>query len=133
MPFFDLKGKLLGYMGVDRDITERKKAELIIKTNESRLNAIINTTMTGISIYDIDGYLLFTNPAAERIHGYNMGEIVGKHFRLSIHPDDIIVGNEIVKGFLSGKIKFPFGFADNKPDTFSNTNTFGIYFSRISI
>ena len=89
-----------------KDITERKKAELIIKTNEARLNAMINTTMTGVSIHDFEGFHLFTNPAAEKIHGYKAKEIIGKHFELTVHPDDINVSQAVMKEFITGKVKF---------------------------
>jgi PAS domain S-box-containing protein len=42
VPFFDVEGKLLGFRGISRDITERKKAEKALKDNE-RLAAIGQT------------------------------------------------------------------------------------------
>ncbi len=44
----DEKGNLVGYRGIDRDITERKKAEEVIRQSENRLQNIINAMDDGI-------------------------------------------------------------------------------------
>ena len=43
LPFFDATGKLLGYRGIDRDITFRKEVELALKENEAKLKESNNT------------------------------------------------------------------------------------------
>ena len=43
VPFFDKKGKLLGYRGIDRDITERKMAEKALREREAELKIKTNS------------------------------------------------------------------------------------------
>lgn len=41
--YFDQDGKISGYMGVSRDITERKRTEQLLKEKESQLRELIST------------------------------------------------------------------------------------------
>lgn len=43
VPFFDKKGNLLGYRGIDRDITERKMAEKVLREREAELEIKTNS------------------------------------------------------------------------------------------
>jgi len=42
VPFFNVEGKLLGYRGIDRDITERKKVEEKLKDSENKYREAYN-------------------------------------------------------------------------------------------
>lgn len=80
----DTEGNLLGFMGIAMDITERKMAEKIIKDGEKRLRAIVNNVVDGIITTDEKGTVETFNPAAERIFGYNAGEITGQNVKILI-------------------------------------------------
>ena len=51
------------------EITERKRAEMRIRTSEERLTRIVETVPDGIVIVDREGAITFANPSAERILG----------------------------------------------------------------
>ncbi|UCG52853.1 MAG: PAS domain S-box protein [Candidatus Latescibacterota bacterium] len=77
-PVYD-DGKIRGILGVNVDITERKRAEDAVKESEGRLNAIISSTPNlAIEGYDLEGRVLFWNKAAEQIFGWSSEEAVGK-------------------------------------------------------
>jgi PAS domain S-box-containing protein len=63
VPFFDGQGVLLGFRGISRDITERKKAEQEIKSLAKF------PTENPLPIFRVfkNGTLLYTNPAAEKL------------------------------------------------------------------
>lgn len=76
VPFFDAEGNLLGYRGVDRDISERrsleKEREQLLEENRRRLaivEGIFDATQDGIAIYDADGKVLRMNAAAKEFLG----------------------------------------------------------------
>ncbi|MEJ2699505.1 MAG: PAS domain S-box protein [Desulfuromonadales bacterium] len=76
VPFFDEGRNLLGYRGVDRDITERRdlerEREQLIEEDRRRLaviEAIFDATQDGIAIYDANGKVLRMNAAAEEFLG----------------------------------------------------------------
>ena len=65
----DVKGKAVGILGVTRDITERRRVE-----EEYRM--ILNTSIDGFWITDIQGRFLDVNDAYCRLIGYNRGELL---------------------------------------------------------
>lgn len=71
IPIFDNKGNLIGYRGVDKDITELKKNEEQIKL----LSAAVSTSLNAIAINDLDGKFNYVNPAFERMFGYAYKEL----------------------------------------------------------
>jgi PAS domain S-box-containing protein len=56
--------------------------------SESRFEALAKLAPDIISIIDEQGRLNFSSEAAERIHGYASGELVGKNTLDFSHPDD---------------------------------------------
>ena len=74
VPILDAHGNLLGYRGIDRDITELKRAEEEL----GRLVTAIEQAAEGIIVADADGTIRFVNPAFERMTGYHRSDIVGR-------------------------------------------------------
>lgn len=72
------------------------KALAIPETNQ-KLQKQINLLVDGIKDYalvmlDPDGKVISWNAGAESIHGYQSGEIIGKHFSCFYEPEDIRQG-----------------------------------------
>ncbi|HEY8906015.1 MAG TPA: PAS domain S-box protein, partial [Rhodoferax sp.] len=61
-----------------RDITERKRAQLHLEMSAS----VFSHAHEGISITDVQGYILNVNDTFCQITGYTRAEVVGKHTRL---------------------------------------------------
>ena len=76
-------------VGIIKDITDRKKTEQVIKNNELRYRSIFNTSLTGISIIDENGFFVDTNEVCETIYGYKQKEVIGMHFSEFVHPNDV--------------------------------------------
>ncbi len=79
--------------GMQRDITERKKAEEIIRASEQKLSAIASTMPQGLYVYDLTtNQTVFSNRELWRDLGYSEeeGARFGQHFmRAMLHPDDL--------------------------------------------
>ncbi|MEM7226040.1 MAG: PAS domain S-box protein [Pseudomonadota bacterium] len=60
-PAFDEAGNVVTFEGIYRDITERKKAEEVLRDNEARLNAILESSPIGVTVVRGDGRFLFVN------------------------------------------------------------------------
>lgn len=73
-PFFNEQGKLLGLIGISRDITLRKKDELRLKSQSAALKSAAN----GIVITNTSGDIVWVNPAFTKLTGYAWREVVGK-------------------------------------------------------
>jgi PAS domain S-box-containing protein len=67
VPIFDKDRNFLGYRGIDRDITDRKKAEEEIMNHLSLLNSTIESTADGLLVVDRDGKIVKFNHKFLRI------------------------------------------------------------------
>jgi PAS domain S-box-containing protein len=77
-PFRDAYGTVWGYRGIDRDITERKRAEeALYETNET-LRALVQSSPLAIIAIDLDGRVTLWNPAAEQMFGWQEHEVLGQ-------------------------------------------------------
>ena len=73
----DARGELLGVRGVVRDVTEQQMAEKALRESEARYRVVAETASDAIITIEDSGKILFANPAAEKIFGYDVSEMVG--------------------------------------------------------
>ena len=67
------------FVGIIRDITERKRAEAALREREARLRAIFDTLTDAVVIIDEQGLIEQFSPAAQRLFGYSPEEVVGRN------------------------------------------------------
>ena len=79
VPVFNSKGNLLGYRGIDRDVTERKRVEEALRRSEEKLRIMFESMADGITVVDLTGNILEVNEAIVRQSGYNKEELLGGH------------------------------------------------------
>ena len=87
VPIFDGAGKIKGYRGIDRDITEREKVAERLRENEREttlmLHRMINAFVLFESVFDEKGdfvsyRFVYINRAYEKITGLKNNEVKGK-------------------------------------------------------
>ena len=71
--------EIRGFQSVLRDITDRRVAEEALQQSEARLRTLFDTLSEGVLQTRADGYIVFCNPAAERILGVNASVITSRH------------------------------------------------------
>jgi PAS domain S-box-containing protein len=108
VPFFDDEGNLEGYRGVDKDITERKLAETILKESEKKYRSYIDNAPDGVFVTDETGKYLDVNLAACRITGYSTEEL------LTMSISDILPEEDLEPGLLNFKKVVEDGFATDE-------------------
>jgi PAS domain S-box-containing protein len=105
VPILDEQGNLKGYRGVDKDITERKRAEDILKKSESSLIEAQKTAKMG------NWELSFIDNSAKWsencfiLYGYEpfTFEPTFEHFKERVHPEDWHIIDESIKGIVKGE------------------------------
>jgi PAS domain S-box-containing protein len=66
-PVRDAEGQIVGGVMVMRDVTERRQLEREIARRASELEAIFETIVDGIFVYDTEGHIIRTNSAGRRL------------------------------------------------------------------
>ena len=79
VPLRNEKGEPIATIGVNRDITERKRAEAALRESEERIRAIMENAVDAIITIDENGTVESANPAVERLFGYAPEEIIGQN------------------------------------------------------
>ncbi len=87
-PIQDESGDVFAFMGVERDITDRKKAEEELKESEERYRVLIESSPEPIVVYHKD-VIRYVNPATVKLVGArHPSQLIGRHISRFVHPDD---------------------------------------------
>lgn len=82
-PVRDEAGSNYGRIWYYRDITERKLAEQASQQSEERFRNLVESSDQGVVLHQANGQIILANPAAERILGLTMDQLMG---RTSLDP-----------------------------------------------
>ena len=86
-----VSGKTL-FLGIFRDITERKKAEELLQESEERHRKYILNAPYGVLAVDAEGYFQQVNPAACRLSGYSEQELLAMRIIDLLDSDSLKTG-----------------------------------------
>jgi len=85
---YDDEKNMTGALSLNRDITERRKAEKEIKETKDFLENIFKTTADSIMLIDDKGSVTMANNAAGKILGYSTDELTEKHAKDFVPEED---------------------------------------------
>ena len=103
-PLFNGHGAIRGLVGISRDITRRREAELALRESEEFLRAIFERSAIGMGIVDLQGRTLQSNAALQAMLGYTAEELHGRHFATVTHEDDRAEDERLFADLAAGKI-----------------------------
>ena len=85
----DLEGKPDHMVGINIDITERKRAETDLRGSEERYKALFERSRDWVYLCDFEGRFLDANQAALDGLGYGRGDINGLTFQSLLTEDQV--------------------------------------------
>jgi two-component system NtrC family sensor kinase len=85
----DENGEVVGYEGINIDISDRKRMERELKEANDFLMNLIDSSVDGIIATNMRGDILLFNKGAENLLGYHSSEVVGKMNIRSIYPPGV--------------------------------------------
>ncbi|MEZ7893076.1 MAG: PAS domain S-box protein [Candidatus Wallbacteria bacterium] len=103
VPLFNNDGKVYRIIGISRNITESKKAQLALQESESKHRLLIEYSSDLIWQMAADTVITYASPSWKRVTGYDPQSFVGGYFQPMIHPDDIPVCMEHLKNLMKYK------------------------------
>lgn len=72
------QGRVVGVLGIIRDVTERRRIEDALRVSEERLRSIVQSTTDAIVLVNALMKVAFWNKGAEATFGYSAEEIIGQ-------------------------------------------------------
>ncbi len=96
------KGEVVGASKIARDITEAKKAQERLQRALEFDETVMLSMGEGLYTVDDEGRVTFMNPAAQRIFGWTLDEIIGRRMHEVVHhtrPDGTPFPKEDCAGF----------------------------------
>ncbi len=94
-PYRSAQGKIVGVLGIARDITDRKRAEEEIRQSQQKVRMHFEHTPLAVVEWDLDFRVSAWNPSAERIFGYTREEAIGQHAHFIVPPETRSLVNEV--------------------------------------
>ena len=88
-PVHDEEGRLTNFVGVQNDISERRRIEERLRESEERFRATFEHAAVGAAQVGIDGRWLRVNRHMSEIVGYEREELLEMTFQDITHPDDL--------------------------------------------
>jgi PAS domain S-box-containing protein len=98
----DATGKPIGFRGVVRDVTERKRAEEALRASEERYRTVLEANPDPVVVYDMEGKVIYFNPAFTEVFGWSLEERLGKKMDLFVPDENWPETRMMIKKMLAG-------------------------------
>jgi len=108
VPWYNSEGKIMGLIGITRDITERKLAEETLHKSQQEFASLFNSSPEALVYLDKNSNILNVNPRFTELFGYTLEEVKGRNLDDGmIHPPNKIEeGKWLTKKSLKGHFYF---------------------------
>jgi len=105
-PIINDKEEIIGFLGIHRDVTERKKADEALTAERNRAKSILEGTNAGTWDWNVQTGEVIFNDRWAGIIGHTLKELEPINIQTwisKVHPDDLINANEQLEKHFAGK------------------------------
>ena len=95
-------------LGLAFDITDLKRTEAALRESEEKFRGIFENAGVGITLVNREGRLIECNPHFRKFVGYTREELIGKHWRIYTHPEDLNRNLDIFERMIKERKSFVF-------------------------
>ncbi|NJL94990.1 MAG: PAS domain S-box protein [Anaerolineae bacterium] len=93
----------LGMIYVGRDITDKKRAEEILRNNEQRYRALFDRTNDAVFLLDLNGRHLAVNNVAASMLGYSTEELLSLDYQTIVAQEEHDRSRDVLHRLLAGE------------------------------
>ncbi|HWL24613.1 MAG TPA: PAS domain S-box protein [Ureibacillus sp.] len=97
-----IDSQITGVFGIARNVTEQKMLEDELIQTKGKLESFVSNTSDAINITDLNGNVLYVNPAFQMTYGYSEDEVLDKHISL-IQANKNLKVEDLVQRILFGE------------------------------
>ncbi|MCG6916926.1 MAG: PAS domain S-box protein [Deltaproteobacteria bacterium] len=97
-----LNGKKLLY-SIVHDVTERKKVMEALRDSEEKYRTVLESNPDPVVVYDIEGKVVYLNPAFSRVFGWTLGERLGRKMDLFVPEESWPETKMMIDRILAGE------------------------------
>jgi PAS domain S-box-containing protein len=87
-PFRDGNKRIIGLIGISRDITDRKETEMRLRTEHAFRQPIEESMLAGVVAVNFEGMIIYANPSFCKMVGWKPEELIGKTAPYPFWPSD---------------------------------------------
>jgi PAS domain S-box-containing protein len=88
-PIFDAQQQLTHFIGFQKDISDRKAANIALVESEAKFRQLVEQANDLVVSWTLEGLITYLPPQFVEFFGYEIEEFFGKSFVPLVHPDDL--------------------------------------------
>jgi len=88
-PTFGDDGRLLHFVAIKQDISDRKRSDDALRQSEEYHRALIENALDLIVVLDANGTITYASPSVHAVLGHQPDAMVGSNALTQLHPDDV--------------------------------------------
>jgi PAS domain S-box-containing protein len=117
VPLTDDSGEPLGALGINRDISSRRRWEEELRAAEARFRSLVENSLVGIYIV-LGDRLVYANPRLAEMFGYSQEDMLGKVriFDMVVEEDREMVRSNVARRLAGEQLEEAYTFRAHRKD-----------------